>query len=875
MAWSDDMRCLYCDGKLPLYRKITHGQFCSTAHRKAYWQEQERLAVERLHQTHTSLRVQRPPSSIESILGRDPGPAELGGFVSAVLYPQSQGAPRMLVADPLAYDLEPAPGKLEWNLPEPPARGVPSGSLIRLSADWPHQAVASRGAAGNGPAGVELVSRIALPAASLPLLNLTPIGCSEDSAPATAAPVAISLFAVAPPPGTISAQPFPSRMPRPTRGLDLPIAPATPEMEPRVETPPPFAEGLFSLTGVFQLAASQARECAAPLDAAPLRTTAAEPLVPALPLPMFQNHRAVKTVGIPELAGAVPLIGVDVIGVDARVSAAATPEPVRVALPLPPRQPNPAMFPDSRVVKAVGIPELAGAVPGLGVDTRVRFVAAATPEPAEAALALSARQPNPAMFPDHELSKHRLAMPVGLSGLAGAVPLLGIKREARAARPIQAAAESVRALAPAATPEPVQAALAFPSRQPSLAMGRGSRYPIEFRANGAPDPAADPIDFPTVPADIVLPAPFQPAALAAAAARLDAIVPGLRGLLSLKAAFGTLATTQAAALRIQPIVSNVATIPQPLRTELVKASSRLEPLDEKPIADLMQLGGKAPASPGSPELKVHLWSRAAGFWKQAPRDLKILAFAIPLLLALAFHRELPKVHVATTPPSTGALRKNLKTVMNTEWTSVRQAVMDRAAVALDEDFRSGLDEWASRGDATADWSFDATGFVRPGPLALYRPSMSLTDYQVQFLGMIDKKALSWVVRAADFDNYYVIKLVVLKPGPRTTVGLTRYAVINGKAVDTVETVVPMEAQPDTLYMVRLELAGDNFSLNIQGQMVDTWSEPRLPRGGIGFFTVHGEESRIRWVAMTHQYDMLGRLCAYLAPYETPTTNGSW
>ncbi len=69
--------------------------------------------------------------------------------------------------------------------------------------------------------------------------------------------------------------------------------------------------------------------------------------------------------------------------------------------------------------------------------------------------------------------------------------------------------------------------------------------------------------------------------------------------------------------------------------------------------------------------------------------------------------------------------------------------------------------------------------------------------------------------------------------------------------------------------------GENFSLGIQGQMIDSWSEPRLPRGGVGFFTSHDEESRVRWVAITHQYDMLGRLCAYLAPYEIPTTNGSW
>jgi len=274
-------------------------------------------------------------------------------------------------------------------------------------------------------------------------------------------------------------------------------------------------------------------------------------------------------------------------------------------------------------------------------------------------------------------------------------------------------------------------------------------------------------------------------------------------------------------------------------------------------------------------VKVHLWSKAAGFWKLAPRDLRILAVAIPLLLALAFHRGLPKVHVAATPPSTVGFTKNLENVVNAQLSNVRKAVMDRAAVALNEDFRSGLDDWASRGDAIAEWSFDASGFVRPGPLALYRPSMNLTDYQMQFLGMIDQKAMSWVVRAADFDNYYVIKLVVLKPGPRTTVGLTRYAVIGGKAVNRVDTAIPMEAHPDTLYRVNLDLTGATFSLTIQGQMVDAWTEPRLMRGGIGFFTVHGEESRIRWVALTHQYDTLGRLCAYLAPYETPTTNGSW
>src|SRR5512141_351110 len=66
MSWSDDTRCLYCEGRLPLYRKVTHGQFCSNAHRKAYWQDQERLAIERLHQTHNTIRSYNAQTQAEA-----------------------------------------------------------------------------------------------------------------------------------------------------------------------------------------------------------------------------------------------------------------------------------------------------------------------------------------------------------------------------------------------------------------------------------------------------------------------------------------------------------------------------------------------------------------------------------------------------------------------------------------------------------------------------------------------------------------------------------------------------------------------------------------------------------------------------------------
>jgi len=299
--------------------------------------------------------------------------------------------------------------------------------------------------------------------------------------------------------------------------------------------------------------------------------------------------------------------------------------------------------------------------------------------------------------------------------------------------------------------------------------------------------------------------------------------------------------------------------------------AKLEPLDGSITP---QRTGFLAAFGGAQDGK-HAWTHAVDFWQNAPRDLKLLAIAIPILLGLALRPSLPKVRVTAPTGTTEGISKNLGDGIRAQFVNVRNSVAQRAAVALNEDFRSGLDEWQTRGDLSTGWAFDENGFVKPGTLALYRPSLGLRDYDFEFLGLIDKKALSWVVRAKDFDNYYVVKLVVTKAGPIPTMGITRYAVIDGKAQPSVNTVAAINARPDMLYRVTMNVHDDTFLLSMQDTVIDNWSEPRLKRGGVGFFASRGEESRLRWLNITHQYDMLGRLCAYLAPYNIPTTDGSW
>ena len=117
MSWSDDTRCLFCDGKLPLFRKLAQGQFCSKPHQEAYWKEQDQLAVEVLHRTHDALQAYKTAVPIESILGPAPVPAPLP---APDVIPELQGlqrqpglnagiapvAAKIAAADPVEYEVQ-------------------------------------------------------------------------------------------------------------------------------------------------------------------------------------------------------------------------------------------------------------------------------------------------------------------------------------------------------------------------------------------------------------------------------------------------------------------------------------------------------------------------------------------------------------------------------------------------------------------------------------------------------------------------------------------------------------------------------------------------------------------------------------------------
>jgi hypothetical protein len=765
MSWSTDIRCLYCDGKLPLFRKITNGQFCSAAHRKSYWQEQERLGVERLHETHDSLRAFRPKEGVEAILGYlptypMPEPPLSGLIASSIPAKQHESAP-LPIGDTFTYEADLSPQTALW-APE-----------IAAEREVDHQVEEPPLLAGFIPGD-------AMPQPRWPMDRLA---IPEPAPMAATGPIWIPLRSVAALIREVVS----------AGAAAIPLHPSAYEGTRKVEPVDPA----ISLCLDVVHSTSPAGNALAAEDAAKDEVPWAEKL---LALAAFAAH--------------------DSISLGTR------------------RDPWPAA-PFTKVQRA--------------------------------------RLPLATM-------EHRVALPVAMPRMAG-LRSLAIDQV-----PLVHGTwiDSLRALR--SEGESPRYELATPAMRPRLRLAAGSRYAVTTRDPGAVPAPIEPENLQPSATAVAIPE-RQAMAMSAAASSsgkdssgVQTPVPSAAGLVPLAAVRPNEPAPPAPSTQsFNP--------PQPLRTEPMRPASHLEPLDAKPVMDIMAPAPQVarqepvkpviegPMAPPTDEIPAQAttWMHVAGFWKHAPRDLKLLVFGIPILLALALHPSLKKIPY-TAPQQAGGierkLERNFQSKLKDQWVTVKQTMVDRAAVALDEDFRAGLDDWTSRG-GTTEWAFDATGFVRPGPLALYRPSVDLTDYQFQFLGMIDKKALSWVVRAADFDDYYVVKLVILKPGPVPTVGVTRYAVIHGQADSRADTTAFINAREDMLYRVHMDIHGDVFSLTVQGQLVDSWSEPRLRKGGVGFFTARGEASRLRWVQVTHQYDMLGRLCAYLAPYNIPSTNGGW
>ncbi len=207
---------------------------------------------------------------------------------------------------------------------------------------------------------------------------------------------------------------------------------------------------------------------------------------------------------------------------------------------------------------------------------------------------------------------------------------------------------------------------------------------------------------------------------------------------------------------------------------------------------------------------------------------------------------------------------------------VSDLVRERAPVTLHHDFRMGLQDWttvALNNTPKLDdphtltsklASISTPELIKPGSLRIWERSLSLQNYQMEFLGEMDKKSLSWAFRATDQKNFYATKIVMNKPGPQPNADLVRYVMMNGHEFDRVQLPLPVTLERGVNYRVRMSVQDDRFVTYLNGQAISSWSDKRLHRGGIGFFSEDEDTQKVAWVSLSERDSFVGRMLSHFS-----------
>jgi hypothetical protein len=196
-------------------------------------------------------------------------------------------------------------------------------------------------------------------------------------------------------------------------------------------------------------------------------------------------------------------------------------------------------------------------------------------------------------------------------------------------------------------------------------------------------------------------------------------------------------------------------------------------------------------------------------------------------------------------------------------------IQSQTSGTLRDDFRTGLGGWEGLKSIGSDWNLNA-GEVHPTSLRLWTPSTSLSNYELEFMGQIDHKSMDWAFRAADLHNYYATKLVMTRPGPLPNAGLVRFVVLDGRERERVELPLPLTLERGVDYRVRVSVRGNRFLTSVNGQLISSWMDGRISRGGVGFFSEDGESSVLKWVSVSERDSFLARIASHFSLITVPT-----
>ena len=170
----------------------------------------------------------------------------------------------------------------------------------------------------------------------------------------------------------------------------------------------------------------------------------------------------------------------------------------------------------------------------------------------------------------------------------------------------------------------------------------------------------------------------------------------------------------------------------------------------------------------------------------------------------------------------------------------RQAKPKSADLEMDQRGGGWLREVASSADA---------GGQQARQLNIYQPSLNAADGQLEFTWKPDAQGVGWLFRAKDIGNYYAARIKVVSPAPALRLSVEHFTVYLGSEGAHSEKVLSLPRDVPFL-RIRMDVAGPSFTLYLDGNAADYWTDARLANGGFGFFEDWHQASDVRSVRMS-------------------------
>jgi hypothetical protein len=93
--------------------------------------------------------------------------------------------------------------------------------------------------------------------------------------------------------------------------------------------------------------------------------------------------------------------------------------------------------------------------------------------------------------------------------------------------------------------------------------------------------------------------------------------------------------------------------------------------------------------------------------------------------------------------------------------------------------------------------------------------------------------------------------------------------MDGREWDRVQLPLPLTLERGGTYRVRVSVQDDRFITYLNGQVISSWSDKRLHRGGVGFFADDEDPQKVAWISLSERDSILGRVLAHFSFFVMP------